>query len=100
MAQTAQKRALQNYRHRLRARGVGRFDVLGLDSDRGLLRSLAKRLAENDAEAARIRALVSQTIAQPAPAKGGVWNALRRSPLVGANLDLKRPRVPGRKIEL
>jgi hypothetical protein len=100
MAQTAQKRALQNYRHRLRQRGVARFDVLGLDSDRGLIRSLAKRLAENDPDAARIRAVVSQTIAVPKPAKGGIWNALRRSPLVGADLNLKRPRTSGRKIEL
>jgi hypothetical protein len=35
-----------------------------------------------------------------APDKGRILNALRHSPLVGAALDLDRPREPGRKIEL
>jgi hypothetical protein len=46
VANTAQKRALRNYRTRLVKRGMARFEVLGLDSDRDLIRSLAKRLAE------------------------------------------------------
>ena len=67
---------------------MAQFEVLGLDSDRQLIRSLAKRLARNDTEAARIRALVSQTIADEPPRKGGILAALRRSPLVGADLDM------------
>jgi len=34
------------------------------------------------------------------PKKGGILAALRRSPLVGANLNLVRPRGTGRKIKL
>jgi hypothetical protein len=97
MDDTAQKRALRNYRSRLVKRGTARFEVLGLDADRDLIRSLAKRLAEDDPEAARIRKAVSRTIAGEPPSKGGILAALRRSPLVGADLDLTRSREGGRK---
>ena len=100
MADTAQKRALRNYRTRLVKRGMARFEVLGLDADRDLIRSLAKRLAENDPDAVRIRAAVSQTIAGDPPKKGGILAALRRSPLVGADLNLVRSRDTGRKVHL
>jgi hypothetical protein len=79
---------------------MARFEVLGLDADRDLIRSLAKRLAENDPDAVRIRAAVSQTIAGEPPGKGGILAALRRSPLVGADLDLARSRDTGRKVDL
>ena len=36
MGNTAQKRALRNYRTRLVKRGMARFEVLGLDADRDL----------------------------------------------------------------
>jgi hypothetical protein len=100
MDNTAQKRALRNYRNRLVKRGMARFEVLGLDADRDLIRSLAKRLAEDDPEAARIRAAVSRTVGREPPKKGGILAALRRSPLVGADLDLARSREAGRKVEL
>lgn len=45
MRTTPQKRALKNSRKRLNQRGMARFEVLGLDGDRDLIRSLAKRLA-------------------------------------------------------
>nr|WP_252393884.1 hypothetical protein [Candidatus Rhodoblastus alkanivorans] len=79
---------------------MARFDVLGRDADRDLIRSLARRLAEDGPEASRLRAAVSQTIAGEPPKKGGILAALRRSPLVGADLDLARPRVEGRKVEI
>ena len=97
---TSQKRAIQNYRHRLKKRGMARFEVLGLNTDRDLIRSLARRLAEGGPEATRLRTAVSQTIAGPPPRKGGILEALRRSPLVGADLDLRRSREEGRKVEL
>jgi hypothetical protein len=100
MGNTAQKRALRNYRSRLVKRGMARFEVLGLDADRDLIRSLAKRLAEDDPEATRIRAAVSLTIASEPPKKGGILAALRRSPLVGADLNLTRSHETGRKVEL
>ncbi len=100
MTKSSQKRALRNYRRRLGQRGFARFEVLGLERDRALIRSLAKRLAQDDAEAARIRATVNRTVAGEKSRKGGVLAALRRSPLVGANLDLKRSPEGGRKIDL
>jgi len=100
MSDAAQKRALQNYRHRLGQSGMARFEVLGLACDRELIRSLARLLARNDAEAARIRASLSRTIAGEPPRKGGILAALRRSPLVGSDLDLKRAHEAGRKVDL
>ncbi len=79
---------------------MARFEVQGLDTDRDLIRSLAKRLAEDDPEATRIRAAVSLTIAGEPPKKGGILAALRRSPLVGADLNLTRSHETGRKVDL
>jgi hypothetical protein len=97
---TLQKRAIQNYRTRLRERGLSRFEVLGRDADRELIRSLARRLAEDSPDASRLRATVSQTIAGEPAKKGGILAALRRSPLVGADLDLSRAHEEGRKVDL
>ena len=100
MANNSQKRAIRNYRSRLTARGLARFEVLGLDADRNLVRSLARRLAEDGPEAARIRSTVSRTLTTDPAKTGGILAALRRSPLVGADLDLKRPREDGRGVDL
>jgi hypothetical protein len=97
---SSQKRAIATYRKRLGERGLARFEVLGRDSDRELIRSLARRLAEDSPEASRLRAAVSQSIAGEPPATGGILAALRRSPLVGADLDLTRSREDGRPVEL
>lgn len=97
---SSQKRAIQNYRSRLSERGLARFEVLGRDADRDLIRSLARRLAEDGPDASRLRAAVSQTIAGEPPKKGGILAVLRRSPLVGADLDLNRPSEEGRKVEI
>jgi hypothetical protein len=96
----AQRRAIQNYRSRLGKRGLARFEVLARDADRDLIRSFARKLAEDSPEASELRAAVSQSIAGEPPRKGGILAALRRSPLVDADLDLKRPREEGRKVEL
>lgn len=96
----SQKRAIQNYRSRLSARGLTRFEVLGRRDDRDLVRSVARRLAEKGPEASQLRAVVSQTITGVPPKKGGILAALRRSPLVGADLDLSRPREEGRKVTI
>lgn len=100
MSKSSQQRALETYRSRLTERGMARFEVLGLDADRELIRTVARRLAENGPEAARIRATVTQTVADAPPKKGGILAALRRSPMVGADLGLTRSREAGRKIEL
>jgi len=97
---SSQERAIKNYRSRLSERGLARFEVLGLAADRNLIRSLARRLAEGGPEASQLRVAVSRTIAGEPPKKGGILATLRRSPLVGADLDLGRPREKGRLIDI
>lgn len=86
--------------------GLARFEVEGLDADRALLRALARRLAEPGDGAAALRKTLASAVEgtdsaeAPAPKRGGVLAALRRSPLVGADLDLTRLRVPEREIDL
>ena len=94
----SQKRAIQTYRSRLGERGLARFEVLGRSTDRELIRSLARRLSEEGPEALRLRNAVSQSISDELAKKGGILAALRRSPLAGADIDLKRSRESGRKV--
>ena len=100
MSTTHQKRTLKNYRKRLSQRGMARFEALALAGDRDLIRTLAKRLAVDDADAARIRTTVRLTVSARPPKKGGILAALRRSPLVGADPDLKRPVTRGSRVDL
>jgi len=97
---TSRRNAVRRYRERLAERGMARFEVLGRESDRELIRSLARRLAEDDAKAQRLRATVSQGIVGEPPRKGRILEALRRSPLVGADAIAPRPFEPGREVEL
>lgn len=100
MDKVTQKKALHAYRSRPSEGGMARFEVIGLDKDRSLIRSLAKRLAQDDFGVAEIRAIVQRSLHSEPPQKGGVLAALRRSPLVGAELELPRCHDPGRKVEL
>jgi hypothetical protein len=100
MVQASQKRAVENHRRRLVERGISRYEVRGLDKDKQLVRLLAKRLAVDDADAARLRAEIVKQVADQPPTRGGIWAALRRSPLVGADLNLEREVVPPRDIDL
>ena len=96
----AQKRAIHSYRARLGERGLARFEVLGREADRDLIRSLARRLAEDTADASHLRRVVAQSIGEEPPQKGGILRALMASPLTGSELDLSRPRDGGRKTDL
>jgi hypothetical protein len=100
MTSSSQKRALASYRRRLGERGMARFEVLGLDADRDLIRALARRLAKNDAEAERLRREYTRAIAGEPPRRGGILAALRRSPLVGIELNVKREETAGRTVDL
>lgn len=100
MANSSQKRAIENYRNRLRKRGITRFEVLGLITDRELIRSLAKRLTENDPDARRIRSEVNQTIAGSHRTKGGLLAVLQVPGVAGLELEVERPFETGRKIDL
>jgi hypothetical protein len=97
---TSQRRAIQRYRSRLSKRGLARFEVLGREGDRELIRSLARRLAEDGPEASRLRVSVSKALAGESPRRGGILAALRRSPLVGIDLNLTRPREKGRDVDI
>lgn len=99
MTGSPQKRALKNYRNRITARGLARFEVLGLQGDKTLIRSLAKQLAKNDSEAQRLRDTVRKSIRRSST-KGGILMALLRSPLAESNLDLSREFVPPREVNL
>jgi hypothetical protein len=99
MGSAAQTRAIENYRERLKKRGMARFEVLGLSRDRELIRTLARKLAE-DPKGSEIRAAVEREVTEKPREKGGILEALRRSPLVGVELNLKREFTTGRKIDL
>jgi len=96
---SSQQRAIQNYRARLADKGLMRFEVLGRTTDRELLRSLARQLAEDGPQAQAVRATLAASVAGE-PKRGNILSALRASPLVGADLDLTRPREPGRTVDL
>jgi len=100
MSTSPQRRAIDNYRSRLTERGMARFEVIGRDEDRELIRSIARRLAEGGAGADRLRAAVNQAISGEPPKKGGIVKALLASPLIGSELDLTRPREDGRKVAI
>lgn len=101
MSTTAQIKALKNYRQRLSQRGMGRFEVKGLIADRPLIRAIAARLAEDHSEDVhKLRTSLRRSIS-PEPANTGrILSALRRSPLVGADLDIARDNSTGRVIDL
>ena len=79
---------------------MARIEVLGRDADRGLIRALARRLAEEGPESDRLRTVVSRGVVDGRPRTGGVLDALRRSPLVGEDTVPPRPFEPGRKVDL
>lgn len=96
---TSKKSTIHNSRTRPGKHSLVRFAVLGRDSDRNLIRSLARRLAENTPEAIQLRAAINQVIASEAPKKGGILAALLRSPLADANVDFTRSREEGREVK-
>ena len=100
MSDSSQRRATDRYRRRLAERGLARFEVLGRDADRELIRSLAKRLAEDGPQADRLRTVVRHGIADEPPRRGGIFEALRRSPLVCEDVVPPRPFDPGREVDL
>ena len=96
----AQRRAVDNYRHRLTEKEAGAASRWwALEAGQTLLRSLARRLADQTAESAELRASIGRALTDEKPRKGGVLAALRRSPLVGAELDLSRSSEQGRDVD-
>lgn len=100
MGDRAQRRAIANYRSRLTERGIVRFELQAFATDRDLIRALARKLVEDGPEAGQIRQALQQAVAGEGGKLGGILAALRRSPLVGTELDLTRSRDGGRTVEL
>jgi hypothetical protein len=100
MSKPSQQRAVANFRNRLAEKGLVRFEVTGRDSDRELVRKIARRLAEGGPDSDRLRAAVKDNVDGELPRKGGILKALLASPLIGSELDLTRPREEGRKVDL
>jgi len=84
----------------LTERGLARFEVLGRDTDRDLIRSVARRLAEDNANASKLRMIIFEAVSDASPKQGSILAALRRSPLVGADIDVSRSREKGRDVDL
>jgi hypothetical protein len=99
MTVSAQKRASDAYRRRLAAAGLKRFEVRAPARDQALIRQLADKLAKGDAEAERVRAELEKAAEHDDRPRGGIWAALRASPLVGADLDLSRDDWTPRDVE-
>ncbi|MEZ0059499.1 hypothetical protein ACVII1_007730 [Bradyrhizobium elkanii] len=57
-------------------------------------------MAKEGPDAEHVRSAVKTVAAGEPPKPGNILTALRRSPLVGADLDLSRPREKGRKVDL
>lgn len=96
----SQKRAVENYRVRLSRRGLARYEVVGREADRDLIRSMARHLATEGPEAERLRMTIRRIISGESPRKGGILAALRRSPLVGVDLDMRRSHEEGRPVDI
>lgn len=96
----AQKRAITNYRSRLLGQGIVRFELQAFEADRDLIRALARKLVEEGPDAGQIRRMMQQIVSGDPRKPGGILAALRRSPLVGADLDLTRRREGGREFDL
>ena len=100
MSTQAQQKALSSYRTRLGERGLKRFEVLGRESDRELFRMLARQLCTDGPAADKARRALQALLSGEPPATGGILAALRRSPLVDADLDLTRAADEAREVDL
>jgi transposase len=100
MTNPSQKRALKSYRNRLQSLGIARFEVLGLEIDRDLIRSLAKQLTQNDSEARRLRSEIKRNLSGDSRRRGGLLAVLQLPALEGLELEITRPLDPGRDVTL
>jgi len=97
---SAQYRAVVKNRKRMRARGLARFEVRGLDGDKALIRELAKKLSADNDAARNLRSTLARELAAGKVGYKNLAEWLRASPLVGVDWYVERPFEPGRKIDL
>jgi hypothetical protein len=97
---SAPYRAVVKNRRAMRARGMSRYEVRGLERDKALVRALAKRLAADDAAAKALRTALEQATAGEAAGSRSIVDWLRASPLVGVDWYAGRSFEAGRKVVL
>ena len=95
----SQAKAVAKYRGRLANKGMARFEVLGRKSDSALIRNFALVIAEDNEKAAAFRDFAEKIVGQEEPKRGSILAAFRRSPWVGAELDLTRSTDDFRTVE-
>ncbi len=83
MGSAKRHRSRKSERVRLAQRRLARLEITAPEAGRDLLPAAMKT-----------------AMAGEPPRPGGILAALRRSPLVGANIELSRPREEGRKVHL
>jgi hypothetical protein len=74
------------------ASGAGFFGVSEMWRRAACLRQMENKML--------VRSAVRTAVAVEPPKPGNILATVRRSPLVGADLDLSRPREDGRKVDL
>lgn len=95
----SQAKAVARYRNKLTGKGLGRFEVLGRDADRALIRAIARVMAEDDSKAMSFRASITEMVHSQTGSRGAILAGLRRAPLLGGDMDLSRSQEAGRNIE-
>lgn len=96
----AQTRANRSYRARLSQRGLKRVEVMASAADGVLIKGLARALSEGGPRTQDVRAIVANAIGRAPQQPASVLDALRSSPLVGADVDFSRDHQDERKVDL
>ena len=100
MANPVQKKTAQAQRPPQGGRDVARLSVQVPGGDRELIQALARKLTQEGPEAAKVRAALRNALDDGPKGTSTILAALRRSPLVGADLDFSRPADEVRKVDL
>ena len=93
---SAQKRAVEHYRKRLKERGIVRLEVYASETDAVLIRHIAKVLREESEQAVQVRKQIRSLIGPRE--KPSLKALLASAPLDG--IDLSRQKDTGRKVDL
>ena len=100
MTPESQHKANQAYRNRLAQKGVTRLEIMAPERDRDLLRLIAKRLASNDDKAEDLRRALRSVAGEKSNTAVSILDALRNSPLCGADVLFSRQHDEARRIDL
>ena len=100
MAKSAQLRAVERNRKRMRDKGISRFEGRALEGDKALVKAFAKQLAADDAGAQSLREEFQRRLAERSEKRGTLAEWFRRSPLLGSGVKFKHEKTFGRKIDL